>query len=309
MNLGHLSFVGEWSAIGVLAGHLARRASPYLIGLRDRGMPFRWSWPELTGGLLFAVAAVPVGFAPGSTTVRATFVGLLLALVVTDVHRKVLPNLLTWGGTAVGLAMSAWRPRPIEDFLSQFLSLSYVHMSREAPEWIRGLTLAALGAAVGFLLLEGFRRLIAKLTGVDGLGGGDPKLLAMIGAFLGPHAVVLSLLPACAVGAAIGLVHRLRTDQPHVAFGPALAAGGFAVMVAGDALLDLLWRLSLRLVGLPVAGLAAFYALLIGLLVAVVLRMRRRAAAYNEVLDRDFDALERELVDREPPPSPRDTTG
>lgn len=305
MNLMHLGFVLRWTAIGLVIGHLARRASPWLIGLEDRRLPFRWPWPELLGAVLFTAAAVPAGFSGSEPAVRFVFVGLLLALVVTDIQRKVLPDVLTLGGTLVGLALAAWRPAPLESFLVQWLSLRYVHVGAGAPGWIRGLVLAMLGAAVGFLLLEGFRRLLAALTGVDGLGGGDPKLLAMIGAFLGPHAVLVALLPACAIGAAIGVIERLRTGLPHAAFGPALAAGGVAVMLAGELLVDLLWRLSMRLVALPVGALVAFYTVLATLLVFVILRLRRRAAAYNEILDQDYQALESELAsapDSESPP-------
>lgn len=294
-----MAFVLRWAAIGCVVGHLARRLSPWLIGLRDRSMPFRWPWPELLGGIAFAAAAVPAGFSGTQPAARFVLVGLLLALTVTDAHRKMLPDLLTLGGLVIGLAFAAGRPEPIEVFLSQWLSLDFIRFPDAAPLWSQGLVLALLGAAAGFGLLEGFRRLLALLTGVDGLGGGDPKLLAMIGAFLGPHSVVLSLLPACAVGALVGIVQRLRTGQPHAAFGPALAAGGLTTMLAGDALLSLLWRLSLALVNLPIGALIAFYAVLIALLVGVVLRMRQRAAAYNQILEEDYEALERELVDTE----------
>jgi leader peptidase (prepilin peptidase)/N-methyltransferase len=291
----HLFYVLRFVLIGAVWGHLARRAAPRLIGLRGNDLPFRWPWLEALSALTFGIAAMPAGFSASQPAVRTVLAALLVATVATDVYRKILPDVLTFGGTIIGLGFSAWRPEPLEAFLSQWLTLDALHLSRTLAAPLRGLVLALVGAAAGYLLLNGFRLLMALATGVDGLGGGDAKLLMMIGAFLGPHAMVLSLLPACAIGTALGVIHRLRTGEPHVAFGPALAGGAFVTLVAGDALLELLWRLSLWLLALPIAALIGFYAFLLTLLAVVLLRLRRRSGLYNQMLDDDFAALEAEL--------------
>lgn len=291
-----LAYVLRAALAGLVFGHLARRAVPWLIGLRDPRLPFRLPWLEALAASGFAVAATPVGFSGSQPAVRLVLVALLITATATDVHRKILPDVLSWGGTAAGLALAAWRPAPLEAFLAQWLTLEALHLPRMTPAPLRGLALAAAGALAGYCLLAGFRRLMQLATGVEGLGAGDAKLLMMIGAFLGPHAAVLSLLPACGLGAVIGGVHRLRTGAPHVPFGPALAAGAFMVMLGGERLLDLLWRVSLGLLALPIAVLIIFYGLLLIALAAVLLRLRRRSAAYNRILDDDFAALEEELA-------------
>ncbi len=294
----HLLYVLRLALIGAVWGHLARRAAPWLIGLRERELPFRWPWLEALSMIAFGIAALPVGFSAPLPAVRIALVAILIATIATDVHRKILPDLLTFGGTLVGFAFAAWRPQAIEGYLSQWLTLDNLHLPRTLEPSLRGLALAVVGAAAGYLLLNGFRLLMALATGVDGLGGGDAKLLMLTGAFLGPHTMVLSLLPACAIGTVVGVIHRLRTGEPHVAFGPALAGGAFVAMIAGETLLDLLWRLSLGLLALPPAVLIGFYAFLLALLAVVLLRLRQRSKLYNQILDDDFASLEAEL---EPP--------
>lgn len=303
----HLLYVLRLVVLGAVWGHLTRRAAPWLIGLRERELPFRWPWLEALSMLGFGIAALPVGFSASQPAVRVVLVAVLIATIATDVHRKILPDVLTFGGTLVGLGFAAWRPQPIEAYLSQWLTLDAVHLPRTLDASLRGLALALIGAAAGYLLLNGFRLLMAVATGVDGLGGGDAKLLMMIGAFLGPHTMVLSLLPACAIGTTVGVIHRLRTGAPHVAFGPALAGGALVAMMAGDSLLDLLWRLSLGLLALPPAALIGFYGFLLTLLAVVLLRLRRRSTLYNQLLDDDFAELEAELED-ELEPSPEAAT-
>ncbi len=98
---------------------------------------------------------------------------------------------------------------------------------------------AVIGAASGYLSLWTIHHAFRLLTGREGMGHGDFKLLAALGAWLGLSALPAIVLLASAGGAALGLLMmrtgRLTRDQP-IAFGPWLAASGLLVLFAHDAL-------------------------------------------------------------------------
>jgi len=281
--------------LGAVAGRAVRAGTPYLLRLKDASRPFAWPWVELAGAAVFALLALRRGLVWERLDLFL-FATLLLAVAATDVRARLIPDLLTLPGTVLGLAWNAAQPQQIASFLGQVEVLPLLRLPREVAPW-SGLLLAAIGALLGFVLLEGFRRLIALLAEIEGMGMGDAKLLMMIGAFLGPHAVLLTLLPACAAGAVAGLFHRLLSGQPHVAFGPALAFGAVAVAVAGEPLLGALWRASLALLRLPRSLLVTFHGLLLALLVLVLWQLRRRAAHYSQLIEDDYRALDEELRD------------
>ncbi len=282
-----------WMAMGAITGRAVRVLLPRLLHLRDGRLPFRWPWVEIAGVVVFAYVAW------GAPTVPATAVALavlLLAVTAADVHSKLIPDFLTFPGTVLGIVLNTVQPDGIVAALSQRHVLHTLHLPiLEGPA--AGAALALIGAALGFGLLEGFRRLVIVLAKIEGMGMGDAKLLMMIGAFLGPNAVVLTLLPACAVGALVGVVHKLRTGLPHAPFGPALAVGALVVLRFGEALLAGLWRSSLAVFQLPPAVTASIYGFLVVLLVVLMLRLRRRAAEYQQLLDDDYREIEASLRD------------
>ncbi len=285
-----------WMAIGAITGRAIRVLLPRLLGLRDGRLPFSWPWVEITGALVFAALAWRSPTVPLLALVLAT---ILLAVTAADAHSKLIPDRLTFPGTIVGVALNAWHPESIIDTLSQRHVLELIQLPmREGP--VAGATLAVLGAVVGFAILEGFRRLVGLLANIEGMGMGDAKLLMLIGAFLGPHAAVITLLPACAVGALVGVVHKVRTGLPHAPFGPALAAGALIVLRFGDALLAGLWRWSLAVFELPTGLTASIYGFLVLLLVVLMVRLRPRAAEYQQLLDDDYREIEAGLRPVEP---------
>ncbi len=99
------------------------------------------------------------------------------------------------------------------------------------------LTSAVIGAAAGYLVLWSVFHLFRLATGKEGMGYGDFKLLAAIGAWFGWQVLPTIILLASAVGAIVGLVliavRRMGREVP-IAFGPFLAAAGWLVLVYGD---------------------------------------------------------------------------
>lgn len=105
---------------------------------------------------------------------------------------------------------------------------------------------AILGALCGYLSLWSLAALFKLLTGKDGMGGGDFKLLAALGAWLGASQLPLVVLLASLSGLAIVLVASLlqRRLVRQIPFGPSLALAGFLCWLYGDALISWYLRLS-----------------------------------------------------------------
>jgi leader peptidase (prepilin peptidase) / N-methyltransferase len=136
---------------------------------------------------------------------------VLLAVTVTDLDRRVIPNAILLAGAAVGIAIVA----PTD------------------PGSMPERAIAAAGAG-GFLLLGAVGRR-------EGMGMGDVKLAALMGLYLG-RAVAPALAVAFAAGGLAGLALVLRHGPPArtwtVPFGPFLAAGGIVGLFAGDEIFD-----------------------------------------------------------------------
>lgn len=100
---------------------------------------------------------------------------------------------------------------------------------------------AVIGAVTGYLALWLVFHLFRLATGKEGMGYGDFKLLAAIGAWFGWQALPTVILLASGVGAVLGLtliaLRKTGRDVP-IAFGPFLAAAGWLVLVGGDAIVD-----------------------------------------------------------------------
>jgi leader peptidase (prepilin peptidase)/N-methyltransferase len=151
---------------------------------------------------------------------RLVFVAALVALFGTDLETQRLPNVITLPGIVAGLVLSAFLPP--------------------------GLASSAIGAGLGAGILMAIRWGWRRATGVEGMGLGDVKMLAMIGAWLGWRQVWTVLFLASLAGAVIGLLLtavRARSLQSRLPFGTFLSIGAFVAMLVGDDLID--WYLEL----------------------------------------------------------------
>ncbi len=146
-------------------------------------------------------------------TAALTLVSLwLVALSVIDAETRLLPDSLTLSGLWIGLLLSVM---PVA--------------SMPGPSG------AIIGAAAGYALLAGLNCAYRLVRGHDGLGGGDCKLLAMLGAWAGPAALPVVLLLAAGGGCLWLLVRRWpgTGGDNHLAFGPWLALAGWITLVWG----------------------------------------------------------------------------
>ena len=98
---------------------------------------------------------------------------------------------------------------------------------------------AVLGAVFGYLSLWSVYWLFKLVTGKEGMGYGDFKLLAALGAWLGPSQLPLIILLSSVVGAVIGGIYMaIRKESAPFAFGPYLAIAGWIAMFGGTEIVD-----------------------------------------------------------------------
>ena len=169
--------------------------------------PISWRYPLVE--LFTACAALGVAHLHSPSTQALLLMGFvftLIALTAIDLDTYLLPDDLTLPLLWAGL----------------LFNLVFEHVS---------LTNAVIGASAGYLLLWSIYQLFKLATGKEGMGYGDFKLLAAIGAWLGVQSLFTILLSASLFGIFFGLlIQTLRGKQRHEAFpfGPCLALGAFA---------------------------------------------------------------------------------
>jgi leader peptidase (prepilin peptidase) / N-methyltransferase len=171
----------------------------------------RYPLVELATGLAFAALSWRFGAQP-TTLLWCGFVAALIALAMIDWDTTLLPDSinqpLLWAGLAAALM-----------------------------GWTIPLPQALMGALAGYLSLWSVYWLFKLATGKEGMGYGDFKLLAALGAWLGWQMILPIVLGASAIGAVVGVVMKMKAalrEGRYVPFGPFLAGGGLVVLFAGQ---------------------------------------------------------------------------
>jgi leader peptidase (prepilin peptidase)/N-methyltransferase len=168
---------------------------------RSCGNPISPMYPlvELLTGLLFVACYLEFGLTQAGVK-WLMFTCLVLVLTITDLRVRLLPDLINWPGFALGLFLSAFVPP--NDGTAFLLSATLFH--RPPPSYLLGLFDALLGAAFGSLLLWGVAALYKVVRGREGMGLGDVKMMAMVGAFLGLRGTFLTILLGTLLGSLVG---------------------------------------------------------------------------------------------------------
>ncbi len=180
---------------------------------------------ELFTGIASALVVWHFGPTPAALA-GLVFTYFLIALSGIDTHTQLLPDELNYPLLWIGLGLAlipSWQPLPV------------------AP------TSAILGALIGYLSLWSVYWLFKLLTGKEGMGHGDFKLLAALGAWMGPLSILPVVMLSSLIGALIGgglmLFRNHQRDVP-IPFGPYIAAAGWVWFLAGDRLLAAYMRLT-----------------------------------------------------------------
>jgi len=169
---------------------------------------------ELVTAALFVAGYVIYGWTP-LLAVRLAFACAMVVLFVIDLQHHLLPNVITVPGIVVGFALSLLFP----------------------PGWRASLIGLIAGGGVLFAIAEAWYR----LRGIEGLGMGDVKMLAMIGAFLGWKLMLVTLVLSSFAGSVIGIgVIALGRGgmKSALPFGAFLAVGALTAAVVGDPLVE-----------------------------------------------------------------------
>ena len=167
---------------------------------------------ELATALLWAGMAWHYGLSLDALR-GALFGTLLLGIALTDAREYIIPNEFTYGGLAIGLILSA-------------------------AGGLDSVVAALIGAVVGFAILW--------LVGVAGrwafkeeaMGGGDIKMMAMVGTFVGWQGVLLTIFLGALAGTAIFLPLTLIGRKKLVPFGVFLAIGAAVTYVIGPSIIE-----------------------------------------------------------------------
>jgi leader peptidase (prepilin peptidase) / N-methyltransferase len=163
----------------------------------------RYAIVELLTGGLFLLCYWHFGLT--LAMLKCTVFGfLLLGLIFTDAETHLLPDKLTLTGLAAGLIFSLFVP--VNDLLSLILpGIVQLPVSYEVSWRLFSLLDSGLGAAVGASFLYGVGVVYLRWRGVEGMGFGDVKLMAMIGAFVGLRLTILTIFAASIAGSFFGL--------------------------------------------------------------------------------------------------------
>lgn len=186
----------------------------------DAGISRRYPLVEMLGGVA-AVGAVQAFGLTAQALLIFAFLSALIVVTFIDLDHQIIPDAISVPGIFVGFASA----------------LLFGH-----PGWRASFAGIALGGGLLWSIAAGYE----WLTGREGMGGGDIKLLAMIGAFLGWRAIPVTVLIASLLGTVIGvslMLARGRDSRMAIPFGPFLAVAAVCALFWGDALIQ--WYLNL----------------------------------------------------------------
>lgn len=189
------------------------------------GIPVRYPLLELATAAAFAICVGQLGLTIVALK-YAIFSAILIALAASDFENLILPDEFTLGGLLIGLVL-AWFV-PLETFFGYFLPRDWSNQWRSLAE---GAFAAALASASIWLI--GF--LYEKVRHREGLGLGDVKMIAMIGAFVGLQGALLTLVLASFLGSVLGLIFIKLTKKDaatyELPFGTFISVGALLVAV------------------------------------------------------------------------------
>lgn len=207
-------------------------ASYAILGGRCRHckarIPLRYLLVELGTGAAFALCVAALG--PSLAALKyAVFSAILITLLATDLEERILPDEFTLGGAVVGIALAAVVPIDsgiVTYLLSGSLGLRMASVAEAlVSAWVAG----------GAIWLVGW--LYEKFRHREGMGFGDVKMIAMIGAFLGFQETLLTLILASVLGSVTGVVYVLITKKDmstyELPFGSFIGLAGLVVALWG----------------------------------------------------------------------------
>ena len=195
------------------------------------GIPIRYPLVEFLTGVFFFAAVWLHGLNIEALKL-CLFAALMIELVVSDLDTRILPDEFTLGGTAVGIVFAAFQP--MDAGIATALLPEY--------NWrVASMAEAALGAAVTSGALWAVGWIYLKIRHREGLGFGDVKMMALVGAFLGLQRSIVALMLGSVAGSVLGLLFialsRKDASTYELPYGTFLGAAAVIYAYAGGPLL------------------------------------------------------------------------
>jgi leader peptidase (prepilin peptidase)/N-methyltransferase len=192
-------------------------------------IPLRYPVVEIATAAAFGLCAAALG--PTLAAVKySLFSAIMIMLIACDIEERILPDEFTLGGTLLGLVFAAFVPLE-HYFISVFIPY------RAWPGW-SSLAESAFGAAVGSGSIWFIGFLYEKIRHREGMGLGDVKMIAMIGAFMGLRVALETLILGSLIGSIVGIIFIKVTKQDaatyELPFGSFLGAAGLFIVLAGN---------------------------------------------------------------------------
>ena len=204
---------------------------------RRCGQPISWRYPavELLNGLLYLWTFAELGLT-GEALLVMLLCSSFLVITFIDLDHLIIPDVITLPGIAVGLALAPFFMAPLD------VPLPF-HLGRVLP--LSGQYPVALAnSVIGLLFGGGPLFLIGwvweKLRKVEAMGGGDVKLMAMVGAFIGWKGALLTIFLGAFSGAVVGvalIALKKHESDKVIPFGPYLVMGALTSLFYGPALI------------------------------------------------------------------------
>lgn len=182
-------------------------------------IPLRYFAVELITALMFVLLWKISGESFVLFGMRAVFMSMILVVIMTDFEMKFIPDLITLPGMALGLLFSL-----VPDAIFQ------------QNLWYDRLANSALGLAGGYGFLFATALIGNWLFKKESMGGGDLKLMGMMGAFIGLPAIFYVFMLAPFIALPFALWYRAVKKEEQIPFGPFLAFWGAAFFLYGDVL-------------------------------------------------------------------------
>jgi len=205
---------------------------------RNCGEHISWQYPlvELLNGLLY-VWIVQEFWISGEALLLMALCSSLIVITFIDFDHQIIPDVITLPGMLVGLTLAPFFMPALGDPLP-------FHLDRVLPQAVPYLT-AFFNSLIGLVLGGGPLLAIGwtweKLRKVEAMGGGDVKLMGMVGAFLGWKNALLTIMLGALAGSVIGIALIIFTKhkmEKVIPFGPFLAVGAIAALFYGSDILS-----------------------------------------------------------------------
>jgi leader peptidase (prepilin peptidase) / N-methyltransferase len=161
------------------------------------------------------------------------FSAALIVLAFIDLDHRILPDAITLNGIWIGMLVSILMAQP-SPLALQLLRIAGVQLTNTRAVAFIG---SLVGAIVGGGLLWGVAEAYLRLRGIEGMGFGDVKMMAMVGAFLGAPLALLTIMIGSLVGSVAGLLFIRfagKTREYELPFGTFLAAGAIITVLYGQ---------------------------------------------------------------------------